>query len=433
MKKTLFLTIMILFGASFTVFAQPLKVTSFYANSRDLSASRFEKKDINGVPCGLIKVWLPMSDVKFVGNVLDYSYKNGEWWVYMTKGSKRVTIKTSKYPPLCFEFVEKRIQIQSNVTYVMTVELPVALTKGFLKLKGDKELLSSAVLTIDGKEEKYEEEKPYELGIGTHKVCVLLDCYKPFEQMVDIKGGELDTLRVELEAICAMFTLESDENAWIYVDGVKKGKGYLSTKLDFGKSYKFESRKFGRFRNSFYKSIDNDTDRSIAMPQTQSKPSRRPAFFITGNIAYGFEPQLSYGFSFGVLDYGGLYISILSNFKFYTKDGDCDAQGYLEDGSYPGYKDKQNSRLSITGGIIVPLYEDIFTLRVGGGYGMRNLYWETSDGTRYRNLGYSVNGFDGSLGLQFCFSRVVISADYVVTKFKFKQFSEIKIGAGFSF
>ena len=137
----------------------------------------------------------------------------------------------------------------------MTVELQEVKT-GFLKLIGDKKLLSSATISIDGKEEKYEEEKPYELGIGTHNVCVLLDCYKPFEQIVDIKGGELDTLRVELEAICATFTLESDENARIYVDGVQKGKGNLSTKLDFGKSYKLESRRFGRIRNSFYKNID---------------------------------------------------------------------------------------------------------------------------------------------------------------------------------
>lgn len=105
-------------GASLTVCSQTLKVTKF-EQTNDLSASRFEKRDINGVPCGLVKVWFPVTDARFVGNVIDYSYKNGEWWVYMTKGSKRITIKTTQYPPLIYEFKEPLL---SNVTYAMTVE-----------------------------------------------------------------------------------------------------------------------------------------------------------------------------------------------------------------------------------------------------------------------------------------------------------------------
>ena len=116
-KKTMFLFILFVFGVSLTVVPQNLKVTSF-KRTNDLSASRFEKKDINGEPCGLIKVWLPVNDGKFVGNVVGSIFKNGEWWVYMTKGSKRVTIKTSQYPPLIYEFDET---VLSNVTYRMTV------------------------------------------------------------------------------------------------------------------------------------------------------------------------------------------------------------------------------------------------------------------------------------------------------------------------
>ena len=119
MKKIIPLIILFLLGASLKVFSQTLKVTSF-KQTNDLTASRFEKTDINGVPCGLIKVWLPVNDGKFVGNVVESIFKNGEWWVYMTKGSKRVTIKTSQYPPLIYEFDETFL---SNVTYRMTVEI----------------------------------------------------------------------------------------------------------------------------------------------------------------------------------------------------------------------------------------------------------------------------------------------------------------------
>lgn len=120
MKKVFILTILFVLGASIKVFSQALQVTSFKQTS-DLTASRFEKTDINGVSCGLIKVWLPMTEAKFVGNVVESTYKDGEWWVYMTKGSKRITIKTSKYPPLSYEFSQP---IQSKVTYVMTIADP---------------------------------------------------------------------------------------------------------------------------------------------------------------------------------------------------------------------------------------------------------------------------------------------------------------------
>lgn len=441
MKKIVFLTL-ILLGSSLAVFAQTLKVTDF-KRTNDLSAVRFPVNDINGVPCGLIKIWLPLPDAKFIGNVMKSVYKNGEWWVYMTNGTKRLKIKTAKYS-LDYSFVEhqRQIQIQSNVTYAMMLEIPELLTTGFLSLSGDKKLLSSSLITIDGKEKKYEQGKPYELEIGKHKIRVLYDCYSPFEQDVVVEGGKMNTLDVVLTPICATFTLKSKEKARIYVDGIQKGKGSAAVKLDFGRSYKFESRRFGRIKGINYKTIEIETDRNIVMPKTKSILSRLPLNFTTGNIAYGFEPQMSYGISFGFLDWDkpGWYFSVLSNYKFYSKTGDCDAEGYLEDGTYPEYMNEpKKSRFSIIGGLILPLNEDMFTLRIGGGYGERNLYWVTQNGTYYRNLGYSVRGFDGSLGLQFCpgkdysHTRMVISIDYVVTNFKVKQFSEIKLGVGFTF
>ena len=117
MKKLNFLIILLVFCTSFKVHSQTLRVADF-KQTKDLSASRFEKTDINGVPCGLIKIWVSETDVKFVGNVVEATQKNGEWWVYMTKGSKNITIKTSKYPPLRYDFPEF---IQSQVTYVMTI------------------------------------------------------------------------------------------------------------------------------------------------------------------------------------------------------------------------------------------------------------------------------------------------------------------------
>lgn len=156
MKKIIFLIILFAAGASLKVFSQTLKVTSF-KQTNDLTASRIEKRDINGIPCGLIKVWLPITDAKFVGNVVETTYKNGEWWVYMTNGSKKITIKSSKHPPLSYEFIEP---IQSKVTYIMAIEIHKEVdplyADGWTVYRNGKELSDHEIKALFANTESYE-------------------------------------------------------------------------------------------------------------------------------------------------------------------------------------------------------------------------------------------------------------------------------------
>jgi hypothetical protein len=58
-------------------------------NANDLSASTYERKDLNGQACALVKVQLAAYGAKFEGNVIgEVAYKTGEYWVYMTEGSR---------------------------------------------------------------------------------------------------------------------------------------------------------------------------------------------------------------------------------------------------------------------------------------------------------------------------------------------------------
>jgi hypothetical protein len=122
MKKYLFLLWLIVFGINNIGYSQKtLKVSSFRLDPQDITASTLVKNDINGIPCGLIKIGLPLLNATFEGNIISSEYKNGEWWVYMTKGTKMITIKTPNYSPLEYAFGER---IQSKMTYVMTIEMP---------------------------------------------------------------------------------------------------------------------------------------------------------------------------------------------------------------------------------------------------------------------------------------------------------------------
>lgn len=59
----------------------------------DLSARTKPRKDFNGTNCALAKVYLPLAGVRFQGNIIGNSdYYGGEYWVYLTEGTKEIRV-----------------------------------------------------------------------------------------------------------------------------------------------------------------------------------------------------------------------------------------------------------------------------------------------------------------------------------------------------
>ena len=76
--------------------AQDIEVKSF--KQVEASADAFARKDINGVICGLVRVQLKEKNAQFEGNIIgDVTFRNGEYWVYMPKGSKRIETSTQTF------------------------------------------------------------------------------------------------------------------------------------------------------------------------------------------------------------------------------------------------------------------------------------------------------------------------------------------------
>jgi hypothetical protein len=125
MEKRLLLILLFDIGIVFSLCSQTLKATKFERVDTDRTAARLEKKDENENPCGLVKISFPMQKgVSFVGNIPPKhkpEYKNGEWWVYMVDGSKKITIKATGYHPYEYPFPEP---IRGLSTYKMIVEMP---------------------------------------------------------------------------------------------------------------------------------------------------------------------------------------------------------------------------------------------------------------------------------------------------------------------
>ena len=121
MKKNLFICGCLLLLSTFLQ-AQEL-VPSFKLLERDLLARTQPRLDNNEVPCAIIRV--SAKDIEtytFEGNIIgDVIYQSGEALVYMTKGSRNMTIKSNKFGMLKFDFPTGKLEKQ--MTYQLDLKL----------------------------------------------------------------------------------------------------------------------------------------------------------------------------------------------------------------------------------------------------------------------------------------------------------------------
>lgn len=121
--RLLLLGILVLLGSAAQ--AQDLKVKAFQRMDRDLLARTQERLDLNDVPCAIVRVSVPdAKDYTFEGNVIgDVIYKPGEAIVYMTQGSRNITIKSDKFGSLKYEFTQK---LEKQVVYKLALQFDEA-------------------------------------------------------------------------------------------------------------------------------------------------------------------------------------------------------------------------------------------------------------------------------------------------------------------
>lgn len=117
------LLLSVLLMAAAEIMAQTYSVESFRRLPNDVSAFIEPIKDLNGEDCALVKVEAPaefvfsspLGIVKRLDNV-------GEIWLYMPKGSKRLTFKHPEWGVLRnYSFPER---LESHMTYEIRLNLP---------------------------------------------------------------------------------------------------------------------------------------------------------------------------------------------------------------------------------------------------------------------------------------------------------------------
>ena len=237
--------------------AQEATVKRVEMTPNDLSGSKYTRFDNNGEPCALVRVEVIADNVEFFGNVIQpVEHKTGDYWVYMTGGTKMLQIKSPSFLPLMINFADYGIDaLIPKMTYVITLSLPAAAAPQQQSATSGRNYLimnvspANAKVTVDGAEREVRDGKVKTLlRHGTYAYHVEAPGYLPEDGQVTVGSDRAErtvTLRSTKGTLAVSTTTPSTE---IYVNGERVGTGSWRGEL-FPDTYAVEGRLAG-YRNA---------------------------------------------------------------------------------------------------------------------------------------------------------------------------------------
>ena len=197
--KRLYFIILLCWAMLSVASAQKLTVESMALAGNDISASQYERKDLNGQACALVKVLLASPGAVFEGNVIgDVAYKTGEYWVYMTEGSKELRIKHPQAQPVQVVFKDYGVEkLTSKTTYTLSVLLPQAAVTQMQKLVINYSPANATVL-VDSKLQQGNGRVEVLLPVGSHEYIIAANGYETAEGSVKLTAGSPRTITENL-------------------------------------------------------------------------------------------------------------------------------------------------------------------------------------------------------------------------------------------
>ena len=199
--RNILLSLVLLFAAISSAFAQELTVKSFKLAGSDLTAQTQPRKDLNDRNCALIKVQFVGDILNVEGNVIMPLVKrNNETWVYMPQNTRQMKVITKNYLPLMVTFADYDIErLESNRTYVLTLlsnNLQQAQQSQTLTIKY---MPTNATVLVDNKMVKGTNGVARTtLPIGQHSYIVACDGYESEEGTVKLKASAPSNIQITL-------------------------------------------------------------------------------------------------------------------------------------------------------------------------------------------------------------------------------------------
>ena len=237
--RNILLSLVLLFAAISSAFAQELTVKSFKLAGSDLTAQTQPRKDLNDRNCALIKVGVGLQGVQFEGGIMgNVENKTGEYWVYMPQGNRQLKVKHTNYAPVMVTFADHGVEkLESNRTYELIITAsgnvtgPVDAGGNFYALTvlpKDAKVSIDGVLQSSSSDGEYSAMLPY----GSHTYKVEAGGYISKSGSFTISSSDMTPINVSLVSAMATVSVTCPTPAVsLYVDkksvGMAPWKGSL--------------------------------------------------------------------------------------------------------------------------------------------------------------------------------------------------------------
>ena len=231
--RNILLSLVLLFAAISSAFAQELTVKSFKLAGSDLTAQTQPRKDLNDRNCALIKVGVGLQGVQFEGGIMGkVENKTGEYWVYMPQGNRQLKVKHTNYAPVMVTFADHGVEkLESNRTYELIITAsgnvtgPVDAGGNFYALTvlpKDAKVSIDGVLQSSSSDGEYSAMLPY----GSHTYKVEAGGYISKSGSFTISSSDMTPINVSLVSAMATVSVTCPTPAVsLYVD--KKSVGTI--------------------------------------------------------------------------------------------------------------------------------------------------------------------------------------------------------------
>lgn len=249
MKRLAFLFLLIL--AAVGAYAQEMGVESMRPDMMDMTAATHQRHDLNGTPCAIVKVRMP-EGAAFEGSIIgDTEYRTGEYWVYMTAGTKFLRVKHPSARPLHISFADHGIsRLDSKATYILDITMPASAAPARSAASGRNYAVfavepPTATVTIDGAVHEPRSGKVRVLlRLGAYDYSVEAPGYLPEHGRVTV-GADKAELTVRLRSTKGTLAVTSaTPGTEIYVNGERVGTDTWQSELAPGE-YLVEGRRAG--------------------------------------------------------------------------------------------------------------------------------------------------------------------------------------------